>query len=40
MIEGKSSTELGAHQDRIDNRVISLNLPNGKGLDIENVILT
>ena len=37
MIESKSYTKLWTHQDRIDNGVFSLNLPNANGLDIVSV---
>lgn len=44
MIQVRIESELGitlwTHQDRIDNGVFSLNLPNASVLDIVNVILT
>lgn len=39
MIKTDLGTELCTHQDRIDNRKLSLKLSNINGLDVVNVIL-
>ena len=39
-IENKLGTKLWIYEDRIDNEVFSMNLPNANGLNIVNVILT